>query len=93
MRIVEAVLPAIKAVGKVEMKIVLSGIKEHNTPEIYRFNSFPPIPPTEGDFEEMPLLAGQGVGLIHKVEPIKEIISSMMYDAAKTLASFSKKNK
>jgi predicted secreted protein len=34
--IVEAVLPAIKAVGKVEMKIVLSGIKEHNTPEIYR---------------------------------------------------------
>jgi len=34
--IVEAVLPAIKAVGKVEMEGVLSGIKEHNTPEIYK---------------------------------------------------------
>lgn len=34
--IVEAVLPAIKAVGKLEMKIVLSGIKEHNTAETYR---------------------------------------------------------
>lgn len=54
-----------------------------------RFNSFPPIPPTEGNFEEMPLLAGQGVGLIHKVEPVKQIISSMMDDAAKTLVSFS----
>jgi hypothetical protein len=34
--IVEAVLPAIKAVGKIQMKDVLSGIRQHNTPEIYR---------------------------------------------------------
>ena len=34
--LVEAMLPAIKAVGKAEMKAVLSGIKDHNTPEIYR---------------------------------------------------------
>lgn len=34
--IVEAVLPAIKAVGKVEMESVLSNIKEHNTPEFYQ---------------------------------------------------------
>lgn len=34
--IVASVLPAIKEVGKVEMKQVLSGIKEHNEPEIYR---------------------------------------------------------
>lgn len=34
--IVEAVLPAIKAVGKVEMEKVLSGIKEHNTPQLYK---------------------------------------------------------
>jgi len=34
--IVAAVLPAIKAVGKIEMEGVLSGIKEHNTPEIYK---------------------------------------------------------
>jgi len=34
--IVDAVLPTIKAVGKIQMKNVLSGIKEHNTSEIYR---------------------------------------------------------
>jgi hypothetical protein len=34
--IVASVLPAIKEVGKVEMKQVLLGIKEHNEPEIYR---------------------------------------------------------
>lgn len=33
--IVAAMLPAIKAVGKAEMQQVLSGIKEHNTAEIY----------------------------------------------------------
>jgi hypothetical protein len=29
-------MPAIKAIGKAEMEAVLSGIKEHNTAEIYR---------------------------------------------------------
>jgi hypothetical protein len=33
--IVASLLPAIKEVGKLEMKEVLSGIKEHNEPEIY----------------------------------------------------------
>ena len=34
--IVEAILPVIKVVGKIQMTNVLSGIKDHNTPEIYR---------------------------------------------------------
>ena len=34
--IVASILPAIKAVGKIEMENVLSGIKEHNTAEIYK---------------------------------------------------------
>ena len=34
--IIEAVLPAFKAVGKIEMINVLSGIKQHNTSETYR---------------------------------------------------------
>jgi len=34
--IVASVLPAIKEVGKLEMKEVLSGIKEHNESEVYR---------------------------------------------------------
>jgi hypothetical protein len=34
--IASAVLPIIKGVGKLEMQNVLLGIKENNTPEIYR---------------------------------------------------------
>jgi hypothetical protein len=34
--IIETVLPTIKAVGKIEMEDVLSGIKEHNTVEVYK---------------------------------------------------------
>lgn len=34
-KIVAAILPAIKAVGKIEMETVLLGIKRNNTPEIY----------------------------------------------------------
>ena len=34
--LVEAVLPVIKAVGKAEIEVALSGIKEHNTTEMYR---------------------------------------------------------
>jgi len=33
--LVSAILPAIKQVGKTELKEVLSGIKAHNTVEIY----------------------------------------------------------
>ena len=34
--IVEAALPALKAVGKAEMEVALLGIKKNNTPEIYK---------------------------------------------------------
>ncbi len=53
-----------------------------------RFSSFLPIPATEGNFEEMPFLAGQGVGLIHEVKPVKDIIKVMMGEAAIMLSSF-----
>ena len=34
--LVEAILPAIRAVGKIEMETVLSDIRAHNTPETYQ---------------------------------------------------------
>jgi len=34
--IVATVFPIVKSVGKVELKEVLAGIKEHNTPDVYR---------------------------------------------------------
>jgi len=33
--VIEILVPAIKSIGKAEMKILLSGLKEHNTPDFY----------------------------------------------------------
>ena len=50
-----------------------------------RFTNFLPIPGTEGNFEEMPILAGQGVGMIRDIRPAEEIVKAMMGEAAATL--------
>ena len=34
--LLEVLLPTVKAVGKLELETILSGIKEHNTPELYQ---------------------------------------------------------
>ncbi len=34
--LVSVLMPAIKTVGKAELKEVLAGIKQHNTPELYK---------------------------------------------------------
>ena len=52
-----------------------------------RFTNFPPIPTTEGNLEEMPLLSGQGVGMIRELKPAAEIIHEMMEQAATILLS------
>lgn len=52
-----------------------------------RFTNFPPIPTTEGDLEEMPLLSGQSVGLIKELKPAAEIIDEMMEQAASIIIS------
>lgn len=52
-----------------------------------RFTNFPITPATEGDFEEMPMLSGQGVGLIRDIRPAKEIIQEMMNGAINTISS------
>ena len=33
--LIEILVPAIKTVGKAEMKILLAGLKEHNSPDLY----------------------------------------------------------
>jgi nitronate monooxygenase len=49
--------------------------------EMRKFNVMLPTAETEGDWEEMPWLAGQGVGLIHDIRPAKEVVETMMADA------------
>ncbi len=49
--------------------------------DLRRFSSFVPIASTTGDFDEMPMLAGQGVGLVGSVSPAAEVIAEMVTDA------------
>lgn len=56
--------------------------------ELHRFSPFVPVRgATTGDLEEMPLLAGQGVGLIDAVEPAGEVIRRMVTDAVRVIRS------
>ena len=50
-----------------------------------KFNVLPPIPETQADWEEMPWLMGQGVGLIHEIKPAGEIVRDMMDQAERVL--------
>ena len=51
--------------------------------DLHKFDNFVPMHgATTGDLDEMPLLAGQGVGLISAVEPAGEVIARMVAQAA-----------
>jgi NAD(P)H-dependent flavin oxidoreductase YrpB (nitropropane dioxygenase family) len=52
-----------------------------------RFTSFVPTPDTEGKIDELPFLAGQGVGLIHEVLPVRQIIENLIAEAVAVLSS------
>jgi NAD(P)H-dependent flavin oxidoreductase YrpB (nitropropane dioxygenase family) len=53
-----------------------------------KFNVLLPVPETEADWEEMPWLMGQGVGLIHDIRPAGEIVQEMMDQAERVLTRF-----
>ncbi|MEU6676304.1 nitronate monooxygenase [Streptomyces sp. NPDC046925] len=50
-----------------------------------KFSVLPPVPDTEADWEEMPWLMGQGVGLVHDVAPAGDIVRAMMDEAERVL--------
>jgi enoyl-[acyl-carrier protein] reductase II len=50
-----------------------------------KFSAALPTPETTGDFEEMCLAAGRGVGLVRQVKPAGEIVREMMTEAAEHL--------
>jgi len=52
---------------------------------LHRFSSFVPTPDTDGQIDELPFLAGQGVGLVHEVASVAAIIERMMTEAASAL--------
>ena len=57
--------------------------------ELRKFNVLLPTDDTDGDWEEMPWLAGQGVGLIHDIRPAKDVVETMMADAKAILKRLS----
>lgn len=50
-----------------------------------KFNVILPTPETQADWEEVPFLAGQGVGQVSKVQPAADIVTEMMEEAATIL--------
>ena len=50
-----------------------------------KFNVLPPVPATEADWEEMPWLMGQGVGLVHDIRPAGDIVREVMEQAERVL--------
>jgi NAD(P)H-dependent flavin oxidoreductase YrpB (nitropropane dioxygenase family) len=70
-------IPARTGAGPVIGHISLPGLEM----DLPRFSSFVPVTATTGDLDEMPLLAGQGVGLIESVRPAAEVISAMVSGA------------
>jgi NAD(P)H-dependent flavin oxidoreductase YrpB (nitropropane dioxygenase family) len=54
--------------------------------ELHRFSNLVPMRElTTGDLEEMPLLAGQGVGLVGSVEPAADVVAAMTARAVEML--------
>jgi NAD(P)H-dependent flavin oxidoreductase YrpB (nitropropane dioxygenase family) len=54
--------------------------------ELRKFTNLVPMPSAEGDFDELPLLSGQGVGLVHSIAPMREVVQKIVDDAAVILA-------
>lgn len=57
--------------------------------EMRKFNVILPTPSTDADWEEMPWLMGQGVGLVKNILPAAEVVDSMMTEAKTILAKLS----
>ncbi len=49
--------------------------------EMRRFSSLLPVAGATGDFEQMPLTAGQGLGAIHEILPAARVIEDLAADA------------
>jgi NAD(P)H-dependent flavin oxidoreductase YrpB (nitropropane dioxygenase family) len=54
--------------------------------ELRRFTNMVPMAGATGDFEELPLLAGEGVGLVHDLPGAAEVVQRMTAEAEKALA-------
>ncbi|MEU7230485.1 NAD(P)H-dependent flavin oxidoreductase [Streptomyces chrestomyceticus] len=74
--------------GRAALEQVGTTVFQGEPTVLRKFNVLPPVPGTEADWEEMPWLMGQGVGLVRDVKPAGEIVREMVGEAERTLARF-----
>lgn len=58
--------------------------------EMRKFNVILPSPETQADWEEMPWLMGQGVGLVNDIKPAGEVVNGMMREARLLIAQMAR---
>lgn len=56
---------------------------------LHKFSNLVPMSGASGDVEQMPLLAGQGVGMIGSIEPAAQVMEQMMAEATDILGTLS----
>jgi len=61
--------------------------------DVKPFDSIIPLKETTGDFDQMPMLAGQGVGLVTEVEPVQNILEKIMNEAAQIVEGYNERKK
>ncbi len=68
------------------LPLIGTTVLEGQRVEMRKFNVLLATPDTEADWEEMPFLAGQGVGLVHDIKPAEEVVHRMMAEAQALLS-------
>ena len=53
---------------------------------VVRYESYTPRVGTDGDIDALSLWAGQGVGLVHRIQPAAEIVREIAAEAQATLS-------
>ncbi len=77
---------AIDAMGDQEQPVIGSMQLGGQVMEMRRFSSLLPVAGATGDFEQMPLTAGQGLGAIQDILPAAQVIEDIATEAARALA-------
>jgi NAD(P)H-dependent flavin oxidoreductase YrpB (nitropropane dioxygenase family) len=67
------------------LPVIGSTVMGGQTMELRKFNVLLPMPETQGDWEEMPFLMGQGVGLVNDIAPAGVVVERMMSEARDVL--------
>lgn len=62
------------------------------TMPLHRFSNLVPVGSATGDLEQMPLLAGQGVGMVRDIPTVAEVIDRMMGEAQGVIARLAAAN-